>query len=196
MRSVKSKFKIIKRGFKDTMILVPGWATDYRIFNALDLKYNYLLPTDFNPFDFKQSLSEFLDANSISWVSLFGWSIGGFLVSEFAAENTNKVDELILLSIRKRYDKKILEDIRLKIGKNKRAFLYRFYLDCFSGYDDQGLCWFRSHLLKQYVDKMSVEYLFEGLDYLSNAMIEIKALSGLKKIRIFHGAKDKIAPFE
>ncbi len=196
MISITTKFKIVDRGFGEVIVLAPGWAADYRIFDALDLSYNYLLPIDFNPFDFKQSLSEFLDANSIDRVSLFGWSIGGFLVSEFAAENTRKVDELILLSIRKRYDKKVLEEIRFKIGKNKRAFLYRFYLDCFSGNDSQGLYWFKDHLLKRYLDNMSVDYLLEGLDYLSNAIIETKALSGLEKIIIFHGVKDKIAPYE
>lgn len=191
-----TKFKIVDRGFNEIMVLAPGWATDYRIFDSLDLSYNYLLPMDFSPFDFKQSLSKFLDVNSIDRVSLFGWSIGGFLVSEFAAENTEKVDELILLSIRKRYDRKVLEEIMLKIEKNRRAFLYKFYLDCFSGHDNQGICWFKGHLLKKYLDKMSVEYLLEGLDYLSNVRVETKALSGLKKIRIFHGAKDKIAPLE
>jgi len=196
MISVESKFKIVKRGFKDIMILVPGWATDYRIFNTLDLNYNYLLPIDLNPFDFKDRLSEFLKASSIDHVSLFGWSQGGFIASGFASDNPGKIDELILSSIRKRYDKKFLEDIGFKVKKNKRAFLYKFYLDCFSPGDNPGLDWFKENLLKQYLDDMSVECLIEGLEYLSNAEMNHGSLSGVRKIRIFHGAEDRIAPLE
>lgn len=196
MISVKSKFRIVKRGFKDTMVLVPGWAMDYRIFNTLDLNYNYLLPINLNPFDFKDRLSEFLKASSIDRVSLFGWSQGGFIASDFALDNPGKIDELILSSIRKRYDKKVLEDIGFKVKKNKRAFLYKFYLDCFSPEDNPGLAWFKGHLLKQYLDNMSVEYLIEGLKYLSNAQMKHESLSGVRKIRIFHGAEDRIAPLE
>jgi len=196
MISARSKFKIIKRGFKDTMVLVPGWATDYRIFNALDLDYNYLLPIALNPFDFKDSLAGFLKASSIDRVSLFGWSQGGFIASGFASDNPEKIDELILSSMRRRYDKKVLEDIGFKVKKNKRAFLYRFYLDCFSPGDNPGLVWFKENLLKQYMDTMSVECLMEGLEYLSNAQMKHESLSGVRKIRIFHGAEDRIAPLE
>ena len=44
MISRKSEFKLIDRGFKDTILLIPGWAADYRIFDSLDLEFNYLLP--------------------------------------------------------------------------------------------------------------------------------------------------------
>ena len=38
------KFKYIDRQKPETAVLVPGWATDYRIFDTLDLDYNYLMP--------------------------------------------------------------------------------------------------------------------------------------------------------
>src|SRR3989338_10238336 len=137
MISAKSKFKAVNRGFKDTIVLVPGWATDYRIFYNLDLNYNYLLPVDFSPAGFADSLSEFLDTLSIGRVSLFGWSQGGFLASDFASHNAGKINELVLAGIRKRYDCKALEEIKLKLTKNKKAFLYKFYLDCFSAADKE-----------------------------------------------------------
>lgn len=196
MISAGSKFKAIKRGFKDTIVLVPGWATDYRIFDTMGLHYDYLLPVDFNPVRFTDSLSEFLDTLSIGRVSLFGWSQGGFLVSDFASRNAGKINELILAGIRKSYDQNALEEIKLKITKNKKAFLYKFYLDCFSSGDNEGRKWFKSQLLKEYLNCMNVGQLIEGLDYLSRARINTEALSGIKKIRIFHGSEDRIAPFE
>lgn len=196
MISAKSKFKVVRRGFKDTIVLAPGWAMDYRIFESMDLNYNYLLPVDFSPAHFADNLSAFLDASSIGRVSLFGWSQGGFLVSDFASANPGKINELILIGIRKRYDREALEEIKLKLTKNKKAFLYKFYRDCFSAADNEACKWFKSRLLKEYLDDMSFEQLMEGLDYLSCARISTEALSGIKKIRIFHGSEDRIAPFE
>lgn len=195
MISAESKFKVVDRGFKDTIVLAPGWAMDYRIFDSLDLNYNYLLPVDFSPAHFTDNLSAFLDGSSIVRVSLFGWSQGGFLASDFASRNTGKMNELILVGIRKRYDREALEEIKLKLAKNKKAFLYKFYLDCFSAADNEGRRWFKSRLLKEYLDDIGVEQLIGGLNYLSGAVIDTKALSGIKKIRIFHGSEDKIAPF-
>lgn len=176
--------------------MVPGWATDYQIFDTLDLKYNYVVPVDFNPDDFKDTLSEFLETSSIGLVSLFGWSQGGFMAVDFASHNTRKVGGLILAGIRKRYDQSALEGIRRKLERNKRAFLYKFYLDCFSPDDNEGRNWFKRRLLKKYLDRMGLEYLVRGLDYLSGAQINIGSLSGVKKIRIFHGGQDKIAPLD
>ena len=71
MRSVKSKFKLIKRGFTNPLVLIPGWATDYRIFDSLDLNYDYILPVEFSPLDFEAALSSYLEKNSIHKISLF-----------------------------------------------------------------------------------------------------------------------------
>jgi pimeloyl-ACP methyl ester carboxylesterase len=196
MISERSRFRLVRRGFKDAIVLVPGWAADYRIFDTLDLNYNYLLPVDFNPAYFEDCLLEFLDAASLSRVSLFGWSQGGFLASDFASQYPEKIDELILLGIRKRYDQRALEEIKLKLTRNKRVFLYKFYLNCFSSGDNEGRAWFKIRLLKKYLDNMSAEQLIDGLDYLSRARIKTEDLSGIKKIRIFHGTEDRIAPFQ
>ena len=178
------------------MVLVPGWATDYQIFDALELNYNYVLPVDINPVDFKDNLLKFLKISSVERVSLFGWSQGGFLASDFASHNTKRIDELILVGIRKRYDKDILKEIKRKLKQNKRAFLYKFYLNCFSADDNKQLIWFKESLLKKYLDHISLEYLICGLDYLSCAEIDAESLSGVRMIRIFHGGEDRIAPLK
>jgi len=193
---VRSRFKIIDRGFSDLMVMVPGWAADYRIFAPVELNYSYLLPVEFCPLDFKSSLSEYLSAMSIDRVSVFGWSMGGFAACEFASKYPEKVRELMLLSVRKAYREDELKEIALKLEKNKRAFLYRFYLDCFSSHEKEGRSWFRENLLEEYISGMSVEYLLSGLKYLSKARICASQLRGVKNIKIFHGEKDKIAPIQ
>jgi pimeloyl-ACP methyl ester carboxylesterase len=196
MISVASEFKLVDRGFKDTIILIPGWATDYRIFIHLNLNYNYILPIKFYPFKFSYKLLEFLNKESIDKISLFGWSLGGFLAVEFAFKNLNRVNELILLSIRKKFPEKALEEIKLQLKKNKRAYLYKFYLECFSNNDREGLTWFKKYLLRNYIRQMNLKDLIYGLDYLSEAQISAEYLGAIKKIRIFHGEKDSITPLQ
>jgi len=196
MISRASKFKLFNRGFQKTIILIPGWASDYRIFNTLDLNYNYLLPVEFYPFNFERDLKGILDRESIDKISLFGWSMGGFLASHFASKNTDRVDELILVSVQKKFKPQLLQDIKLKLKQNKRAFLYKLYFNCFSKEDEEGLSWFKGHLLMSYIDELKLEDLLCGLDYLSVTQINPESLAGIKRIRIFHGQDDKIASLD
>ena len=194
--SVKSRFKLLHRGFENTIVLIPGWATDYRIFENLKLNYNYLLPEGFHPVSFAAELSEALERMSISKVSLFGWSLGGFLATDFYSRNPKRIEELILLGVCRRFPSEALKEIEIKIKKNKNAYLYRFYRDCFSKNDKQGLSWFKKHLLKYYLDTMRLEELIDGLNYLARAVINPLSLAKVKRLRILHGEDDKIVPFE
>ena len=88
------EIKFINRGFKDNLVLIPGWATDWRIFDGLDLNYNYISLTEFSPSNFVGGLSQYLENNSIDKVSMFGWSMGAFLAADFTVRNQNKIKEL------------------------------------------------------------------------------------------------------
>ncbi len=188
------KIKFIDRGFKENIVLIPGWATDYRIFAELDLNYNYLLPVEFDVFNFERGLIEQLDKLPLDKISLFGWSMGGFMAAGFAVNNPKRIGELILLSIRQKHDSALLKDIESKLKAGKNAYLYKFYLACFSEHDRQGLAWFKKNIFKSYVEEMELNSLIEGLRYLSEAQINLEPVSVLKKVRIFHGGQDKIAP--
>lgn len=196
MISVKSEFKFLDRGFKDILVLIGAWATDYRIFDELKLDYNYLLTTKLSFSDFNQELLNKLHELKAEKVSLFGFSLGGFIAAEFAAKYPQKIAELILVGVRRNYEPKILENIKLEIQKNKRTWLYKFYLNCFSRADKQGLSWFRKNLLKEYQDSLSLDELICGLDYLAGRMLSARDLTKIRNIRIFHGNDDIIAPIE
>lgn len=196
MMSVQSSFKFCYRSFKDTIVLIPGWGTDYRIFSTLSLNYNYLLPIRFIFFNFNEQLLSQLDKLSLKNVCIFGWSQGGFLACDFASKYPQRVKNLILLSIRQRYNPFALEEVKMELKKNKKAYLYKFYLKCFSSQDKEGSRWFRKNLLKKYLDEIETEQLISGLEYLSSVQINHQALNKVKKITMFHGKMDKIAPFE
>ncbi len=192
MLSLKSGFNFRNRGFKDTLVLIPGWATDYRIFDGLKLDYNYLLATRLCPFDFNQALLNQLDQLKINKVSVFGFSLGGFLGAEFAANFPERITELILLGVRNCYEPKILEDIKYEIQKNSRPWFYKFYLNCFSGADRKGLSWFRDNLFKlilesqEQKDKSTLNQIDSPADYtyhIPDAMrkINLKSLTFILK---------------
>lgn len=191
---ISASFKLKERGFKDTLVLIPGWAADYRIFGRLNLDYNYLSPIGGPLFDFSARLLESLNKKSIAKVSLFGWSLGGFLGAEFAVKHPAKVNELILLGIRRKHDNPALKEIKARLIKNKKAFLYKFYLECFSDTEKEGLFWFKKNLLKDYINRFRLKDLIGGLDYLSKAGIAPESLAKIEKLRVFHGLEDKIAP--
>ncbi|MDD4940074.1 MAG: alpha/beta fold hydrolase [Candidatus Omnitrophica bacterium] len=196
MISQESKFELIDRGFDRKILLIPGWAVDYRVFGGLELGYNYLLPTELNPLDFESALSGALEKENTGKISLLGWSMGGFLASDFASKNPDKVDELILAGIRRKYSPELLNEVKRLVTQNKRAFLYKLYLNSFSETDQEGLKWFREHLLDIYVNELDLDVLLSGLDYLSKAEINPASLGKIKKIKIIHGEEDKIASLD
>lgn len=194
MLSPQSEFEFRSRGFKETLVLVPGWATDWRIFDGLELDYNYLLPTKLNVADFNRQLLSRMERLKISKVSALGFSLGGFLAAEFACAYPEKTAKLILAGVRRRYDPQLLENIKLQIRLDRRPWLYKFYLNCFSKADTSGWEWFRMNLLKKYLDKLSSDELIRGLDYLATQALNLKSLKRIEDISIFHGSDDLIAP--
>ena len=185
-------FKFIDKGFKDLAVLIPGWATDYRIFGTLDLEFNYLVPLNLHPDTFEKDLLEALREHNVKKLSLFGWSLGGFLASSFASRHKGLIDRLILVSVRKKYDKDELDRIKINLTKNKRGFLYKFYSQCF--FKKENMRWFRKNLLKPYSEELDLNYLTDSLDYLRGAEMNPELLKPIKKIKIIHGECDSIAP--
>ena len=186
--------KYIERGKEHTAVLIPGWATDYRIFDSLDIKFNYLLPIEFLPFTFEKILLRALREYRIAKISLFGWSLGGFWAAEFASKYSYLIDELILVSIRKKYRAQELARIKSYLTKNKEGYLYKFYTQCF--YREDRLYWFRENLFENYCRKFDLDYLFTGLDCLKAQEISPEVLKGIRKIKIIHGEFDRIAPMK
>lgn len=181
-------FKYVDRGKKNTLVLVPGWASDWRIFGGLNLGYNYLLPTALSPVTFEQDLLEYLTENSLRQVSLLGWSLGGFLCAEFAGKHQKVVSKLMLVSIREKYVPEELARIRRKLSKNRTACLRWFYHQCRADTErDNGL-------LEEYCRQLNAEILFSGLDYLAQACIDTAKLRDIRAIKIIHGECDQIAP--
>ena len=195
MKSPPSEFKLVYRNCRDAIVLIPGWATDYRIFNTVDLDFNYIMPIVFSPFQFEEELVSFLVKNGLNKVSLLGWSMGGFAACDFVSRYQDRIDMCILMGMRVRYERGDIEKIKTYLRRSREGFLYKFYNDCFSSNEKETLAWFKRNLLRTYLDQMNLDVLSEGLDYLLTAQLRLQSLCGVK-IKLIHGQEDKIAPFE
>jgi len=185
------RFEIVDRGFGKYLVLVPGWATDCCIFSGLELEYNYIVADAGLLDDFSEALADFLEEKKIAQASLLGWSLGGFLAADFALNNQARTDKVFLFDIALRVDTELMGTIARKVEDNCRAFLRRFYADCFSPSDKEGREFFKAELMPDYL-KQDKHDLLDGLGYLAQARLSVEELQAIKNIRVFHGEHDKI----
>ena len=101
------------------------------------------------------------------------------------------VDKAFLFDVTLAPDAQLMGEIARKIEVNSRAFLRRFYADCFSPQDREGWEFFKAELMPDYLeqDKRS---LIDGLGFLAQANLDVEALLSIAGLKIFHGAQDKV----
>ncbi|MFC1676214.1 alpha/beta fold hydrolase [Planctomycetota bacterium] len=189
-------FEYVEREQEQTLVFIPGWAFDCRIFAGLDLPYNYLFYNGQSIGNFEGQLQETIIARNIQNLSLFGWSQGAFAACNFASKNPDIVNEVILSGVKKKYEKEGLEKIKNYLSKNAHLYLSRFYKQCFCKSEKEHYEWFRDVFLKDYMNQFSPKLLAENLDWMNKMSIEPKQLMNLKQITILHGETDAIAPVE
>ena len=190
-----SEFKLFDRGAKETALLIPGWAADYRIFNSLDLDANYLVPVIFSPFGFEKGFIKAMTKYGIDRVSVIGWSMGGFIGYDLLSKCKEMITDITFIGARKRYPERDIEATRSYLKKNKTAFLHKFYNDCFSIEERKELSTFKMGLMKNYLNEMSMDMLLDGLQYLSISRIRPQNLADIK-VKFIHGEEDRIAPIK
>lgn len=189
------KFKFVDRGFKKSMLLIPGWATDWRIFERLNIPFNYLLPENALPGDFEEIFNDLPDKMKLSGISVLGWSMGGFIAADLVSRYPLIFDEVILVSIRRRYGENDIIHVRNYLRKNAKAYLYRFYGSLFSKTGKEHERWFKNSLLKEYLKNPDSLHLFDGLNYLIDRELKANSLD-CSNIIFVHGENDLIAPIE
>jgi len=188
-----NKFKYINRHHKKDIVLLPGWATDHRVFEKLDIAYNYIIPVEFDPDPLPYDLVQYLQNNDFRSVSIYGWSLGGFAGADFAVKYPYMIDEIVLVGVKEIYQREGVDKVKTLLSENKKAYLYKFYRDCFSAKDKDSYAWFKGTLMADYLNSFDDEKLISGLDYLLAVPLNLKALAEMK-VRFVYGAADKIVP--
>ena len=178
-----------------TVVLLPGWATDWHIFEGLRLDFNQIVPEHFAPVGFADGLSDFLKKIDCGPVTILGWSLGGFAAVDFASAYPNLVSHLVLVGIRRRYPAQQIEQTRQSLLAGKQHCLTEFYSQCFLPSQKDAYLSFSDELMPRYLAEIKTADLLDGLDYLSTAEINPEKLS-LCRTTIVHGMQDLVAPPE
>ncbi|MDO8525835.1 MAG: alpha/beta fold hydrolase [Candidatus Omnitrophota bacterium] len=194
---MSTQFHLVNRGFTDALLLIPGWAADYRIFNSLDLDFNYLLPAPLSLHDFEDALTGSLRKAELSRISILGWSLGGFLAASFASNYPEYVKDVTFIGMRGGYDTTGLEKVKRLIRNNKTAYLYKFYNEWFSSGEEEkrSRILFKNTLAGDFLKESDTRELLDGLDYLGRARLDSAGLKDVK-LKFIHGGDDRIAPIE
>lgn len=175
------------------MVLLPGWATDGRIFEGVLPGVTAVTTGPLRPEGFSRRLAAFLDRTARGPVTVVGWSLGGFLAAEFAREYPDRVRRVVLVGIRRGYPEDEVEGVLRSLSVDPGACLSGFYTRCF--YPSQMPAWrrFRAGLQAAYLREMDGGVLREGLSYLASARLSGGTLPPCP-VSIVHGEKDVVAP--
>ena len=187
-------FKRIERQYNQDLVIIPGWGFDWRVFESMDLQFNYLFYTGKSGSECRDALSLLFSKAAYKQYSVLGWSQGGFAVCDIADKYADCIDQLVLMSVRQAYDGSSLQEIMNLIRKNRRAYMLGFYRSCFNAHDQLMFRWFRKTLLSQYLTDKSADELIEDLLWLAQARITVQALSCFERVTIVHGLQDQVVP--
>ena len=187
------EFTIVGGGGEPSLVLLPGWATDGRVFDGLFPGVAAVTTGPLRPEGFTRRLASFLDRAARGPVTVVGWSLGGFLAAEFARERPERVRRVVLVGIRRGYPEGDVEAVLRSLSVDPNACLSGFYTRCF--YPSQMPAWrrFRTGLQAEYLREMDGGVLREGLSYLANATLSGGTLPPCP-VSIVHGEKDVVAP--
>ena len=177
-----------------TVVLLPGWATDGRVFAGLFPDATTATTGPLRPEGFPRRLAAFLDRSGArAPVTLVGWSLGGFLAAEFAREHPERVGRAILVGVRRAYPAADLEAVRVGVLRDRAACLSGFYAQCFFPTQTASFRRFRAGLQREYLRGMDEATLLSGLSYLAGARLSGDLLPRCPVVLV-HGERDVVAP--
>jgi len=177
-----------------TVVLLPGWATDGRVFAGLFPRATTATTGPLRPEGFSRRLVAFLDRSGArAPVTLVGWSLGGFLAAEFAREHPERVGRAILVGVRRAYPAADVEAVRVGVLRDRAACLSGFYAQCFFPTRTASFRRFRAGLQVEYLREMDETTLLSGLSYLAGARLSGDLLPRCPVVLV-HGEKDVVAP--
>ena len=185
-------FICLDRGFSRTMVILPGWAFDFKVFPLEMLSYNIIAPGGPLCGDLSVSLSAFLKERGTGPVDLLGWSLGGISAINFAVSDEQIVNRLILVSVRNSYSEEVISDMTRRVLDNRRRALKRFYLTAFHGQRD-GFKEFKRKHLERLLAFWPADKLITALKYLLEHPVLPLNFKRVQ-VKIIHGMEDRIAP--
>ena len=187
------EFFVVGGAGDPSMVLLPGWATDGRIFEGVLPGVTAVTTGPLRPEGFSRRLAAFLDRTARGPVTVVGWSLGGFLAAEFAREYPGRVRRIVLVGIRRAYPEEDIGAVRHSLSADPGGCLSGFYAQCFYPSHLPAYRRFRAGLQAAYLREMDGGVLRDGLSYLAGAKLSGETLPACP-VAIVHGEKDVVAP--
>jgi len=175
-------------------VLLPGWATDGRIFEGVLPGVTAVTTGALRPEGFAARLGAFLERAARGPVTVVGWSLGGFLAAEFARKYPDRVRRVVLVGIRREYPEGDVEAVLRSLSADPGGCLSAFYTRCFYPSQIPAYRRFRGALQAAYLREMDGGALREGLAYLAGARLSGGTLPACPVV-VAHGKDDVVAPF-
>ena len=188
----REEFTVVGEG-DPSMVLLPGWATDGRIFEGVLPGVTAVTTGPLRPEGFSRRLAAFLDRAARGPVTVVGWSLGGFLAAEFSRGYPDRVRRVVLVGIRREYPEGDVEAVLRSLSADPGGCLSGFYTRCFYPSQIPAYRRFRAGLQAAYLREMDGGALREGLAYLASARLSRETLPACP-VAIVHGEKDVVAP--
>ncbi len=188
----REEFTVVGEG-DPSVVLLPGWATDGRIFDGVLPGVTAVTTGPLRPDRFSRRLAAFLDSAARGPVTVVGWSLGGFLAAEFAREYPDRVGRVVLVGIRREYPEGDVEAVLRSLSADPGGCLSGFYTRCFYPSQIPAYRRFRGRLQAAYLREMDGGALREGLSYLASARLSRETLPACP-VAIVHGEEDVVAP--
>jgi len=187
------EFTVVGVGDPST-VLLPGWATDGRIFEGVLPGVTAVTTGTLRPEGFAARLGAFLERAARGPVTVVGWSLGGFLAAEFARKYPDRVRRVVLVGIRRAYPEGDVEAVLRSLSTDPGGCLSAFYTRCFYPSQIPAYRRFRGGLQAAYLREMDGGALREGLAYLAGARLSGGTLPACPVV-VVHGKNDVVAPF-
>jgi len=186
---MKPILKYIDRGYDRTLLLVPGWGFDERVFKSLSLPFNYLLYTSPD----MAALEGAVLGGGYGALDMMGWSQGGVALAGLAVKHPDLVRQLILVGVRSAYPVHGLNEIKGLLERSCATYLKCYYKACL---DKGDLPWFKQTLQTDYLAQFAPDDLMAGLDWLAQVQMEWVALQKIASFTLIHGSEDQVAPVQ
>ncbi|MEG6586751.1 alpha/beta fold hydrolase [Dendrosporobacter sp. 1207_IL3150] len=189
------------------LFLIHGWAANADIWPSwLKTDGTYIYQSPIFP-EYKHLEEEFLRVyrSCSNKLTLVGWSLGGMLSLQLAANHPQKVERVILISSTPRFTlsegycaglpASIVKNLSRKLSYKKQRTLLEFYKIMFSPYEEDFLKNFIQNMFPKLTD-IELISLQNGLSYL----LEVDLRELLPRVKtacsIIHGTEDVICPPE
>jgi 3-oxoadipate enol-lactonase len=190
-------FHLTRRGSPQTLCLLSGWGFSSEIFARIPWPCDTIELDGTGPArEAIEPLVAFLDANGVARVSLLGWSLGALKALAFARQHPDRVDRLVLASLRPRFLAEEIAAQRAELAADPTQAMRRFYRRAFAG-QKKDAEWFAATLEESLLAGLDLAALDAGLDELAASDVQPEELSFGKPARgasLLHGARDLVAP--